>query len=358
MALVAGALVRVLVAMFWAKPYTGPLVRWGTELHDRFLLPWWLASDIRSVAMDLDRHGYQFDPSWLEPFHEFRFPRLGSFHVGDMSVELRMAIEPWNVLGEDLALRRLAVRRFIRRAASGARRRPDRGSVRDHVQRLEGAVDRHGHTRDLYRGGPLQGVATEVVAAPHDRRAQPARVRRRRPRERPLDRRLQLPREPPWRAVRRSLPAPTPRGGGSPGESLQRRGTHPGRIEIAEGRRDGEYPRTLDLRRRRRPFRTRRPRRAPITAGYDEMVDPAGDPREHWTARGGGVPKLGPGAPAPEEEVARLIDRTVLSTTPTRMLSPRNGGCRSGADLLSSHEWETIEPAHRACGAADPTRTT
>jgi uncharacterized protein (DUF2126 family) len=103
MALVQALLVRALVARFWAEPYAAPLVRWGTELHDRFLLPWWLASDIRSVARDLDSHGYPFDASWLHPFIEFRFPPLGSFQVEDMSVELRMAIEPWNVLGEDLA---------------------------------------------------------------------------------------------------------------------------------------------------------------------------------------------------------------------------------------------------------------
>jgi uncharacterized protein (DUF2126 family)/transglutaminase-like putative cysteine protease len=103
MALVQALLVRALVAMFWAEPYAAGLVRWGTELHDRFLLPWWLHSDIRSVARDLIRHGYPFDASWLHPFFEFRFPRLGSFVVQDMSVELRMAIEPWNVLAEDLA---------------------------------------------------------------------------------------------------------------------------------------------------------------------------------------------------------------------------------------------------------------
>jgi uncharacterized protein (DUF2126 family)/transglutaminase-like putative cysteine protease len=103
MALVQALLVRALVARFWAEPYAGPLVRWGTELHDRFLLPWWIAADIRAVAEDLVRHGFPFEAGWIDPFLEFRFPRLGVTDVDGVRLELRAAIEPWNVLGEDAA---------------------------------------------------------------------------------------------------------------------------------------------------------------------------------------------------------------------------------------------------------------
>ncbi|HEY5318769.1 MAG TPA: transglutaminase family protein, partial [Solirubrobacteraceae bacterium] len=103
MALVQALLVRALLARFWAEPYAAPLVRWGTELHDRFLLPWWVALDIRSVVTDLARHGFAFEEAWLEPFLEFRFPLLGVVDVEGISLELRTAIEPWNVLGEELA---------------------------------------------------------------------------------------------------------------------------------------------------------------------------------------------------------------------------------------------------------------
>ena len=103
MALVQALLVRALVARFWAEPYAAPLVRWGTELHDRFLLPWWVALDIRSVVEDLRRHGYAFEEAWLAPFLEFRFPLLGAVSVEGIALELRTAIEPWNVLGEELA---------------------------------------------------------------------------------------------------------------------------------------------------------------------------------------------------------------------------------------------------------------
>jgi uncharacterized protein (DUF2126 family)/transglutaminase-like putative cysteine protease len=103
MALVQALLVRALIARFWHQPYAAPLVRWGTELHDRFLLPWWVELDIRSVVEDLRRHGYAFEHAWLAPFIEFRFPPLGVVNVDGISLELRAAIEPWNVLGEQAA---------------------------------------------------------------------------------------------------------------------------------------------------------------------------------------------------------------------------------------------------------------
>ena len=78
------------------------LVRWGTELHDRFLLPWYAAADIAEVVDDLARHGFGFDLAWLAPFLEFRFPRIGAVEVAGVTIELRAAIEPWSVLGEEV----------------------------------------------------------------------------------------------------------------------------------------------------------------------------------------------------------------------------------------------------------------
>ncbi|HUG84596.1 MAG TPA: transglutaminase family protein [Euzebya sp.] len=101
MALVQSLLVRSLVSRFWHTPYTGPLVRWGGLLHDRFLLPWFAQADAREVVTDLQAHGYAFDDTWLDPFVEFRFPRMGTAVVDDVEIELRKAVEPWNVLGEE-----------------------------------------------------------------------------------------------------------------------------------------------------------------------------------------------------------------------------------------------------------------
>jgi uncharacterized protein (DUF2126 family)/transglutaminase-like putative cysteine protease len=103
MALVQSLLVRALVARFWNEPYAGPLVRWGTELHDRFLLPAYVGTDIAEVTEDLRRHGYPFQQAWLAPFLEFRFPLIGTTSVGATTIELRSAIEPWPVLGEEVA---------------------------------------------------------------------------------------------------------------------------------------------------------------------------------------------------------------------------------------------------------------
>ena len=97
-------LLRALVARFWRDPYRGELIPWGTALHDRWLLPHFVAADIRDVAADLDRAGYAFDPAWFEPFVEFRFPRFGTATYAGVTLELRQAIEPWHVLGEEVAL--------------------------------------------------------------------------------------------------------------------------------------------------------------------------------------------------------------------------------------------------------------
>ncbi len=101
MTLVQALLVRALVARLWGEPYGGRFIRWGTELHDRFLLPWFVEADIGAVVADLRAHGFAFEPEWLAPFLEFRFPRLGEITVDDVTLELRGAIEPWNVLGEE-----------------------------------------------------------------------------------------------------------------------------------------------------------------------------------------------------------------------------------------------------------------
>ncbi|MFT4305829.1 MAG: transglutaminase family protein, partial [Microbacterium sp.] len=106
LALVQALLVRSLVAMFWEEPFTAPLVRWGTRLHDDFLLPQGAAHDIAEVVADLRAAGIAFEETWLDPFTEFRFPRIGLARLaagaqGPIELELRQAVEPWHVLGEE-----------------------------------------------------------------------------------------------------------------------------------------------------------------------------------------------------------------------------------------------------------------
>ena len=101
MAMVQSLLVRSLVAWFWDEPLRAPLIRHGANLHGRYLLPHFLIHDIADVAADLRAHDINFDTSWLDPFTEFRFPRIGTAVFDGVEIELRGAIEPWNTLGEE-----------------------------------------------------------------------------------------------------------------------------------------------------------------------------------------------------------------------------------------------------------------
>lgn len=103
MSLVQMLLLRCLVARFWDKPYHKPLVRWGTSLHDKFMLPHFVWQDIKAVVDDLQEHGLPFKLDWLAPFEEFRFPHYGRQQIDDIELELRWAIEPWHVLGEEIS---------------------------------------------------------------------------------------------------------------------------------------------------------------------------------------------------------------------------------------------------------------
>ena len=101
MALMQNLLIRTLVSLFWRKPYKHKLVRWGTQLHDKFLLEHYVKEDIKDIVSFLNNEGYNFESDWFDPFFEFRFPLYGMATVENIHLELRAAIEPWHVLGEE-----------------------------------------------------------------------------------------------------------------------------------------------------------------------------------------------------------------------------------------------------------------
>jgi uncharacterized protein (DUF2126 family) len=156
-------LVRSLLASFAAEPYKAPLVRWGQTLHDRYLLPTYLWRDFEDVLRFLDDRGFALPSDAYTPFIELRCPLVGSLDAGDVTLEVRNAIEPWLVLGEEAT-------------PSGTSRYVDSSMERIEV-RLTGAIpERHmvlvnGHQLPLRASGMagerVGGVRFRAWAPPH-----------------------------------------------------------------------------------------------------------------------------------------------------------------------------------------------
>ncbi len=103
MNLVQNLLVRACIAYFWKTPYQERCVRWGTRLHDQFMLPHYLFEDFSMVLHDLKMGAYDLKMEWFTPFFSFRFPEYGQMQVGDATITLNSALEPWPVMGEETA---------------------------------------------------------------------------------------------------------------------------------------------------------------------------------------------------------------------------------------------------------------
>jgi uncharacterized protein (DUF2126 family) len=250
MSIVQQLLLRTLIARFWKEPCRAPLVRWGTELHDRFLLPTFVQMDFDDVMEDLQRAGYGFNAAWFAPHFEFRFPKVGEITSRGVHLTLRNALEPWHVMGEE-------------GSPGGAVRYVDSSLERIEVK-VSGLVDpRHVVT---VNGVPLPlqptGRTGEYVAGVRYRAWQPASAL-----HPTIGVHAPLTFDLVDRWMQRSL------GGGQyhvahPGgrnydtfpinsfEAESRRlarffdfGHSPGEIQVGEPRRSWEFPFTLDLRR-------------------------------------------------------------------------------------------------------------
>jgi uncharacterized protein (DUF2126 family) len=163
MSLAQQLLVRALVAWFWRAPFDETPIRWGTRLHDLFLLPYFVEQDFCKVVRDLQRAGYAVDAAWFAPHTEFRFPVYGHVQYNGIELELRQAIEPWYVLGEE--------------PAAGATTRYVDSSLERAQVRVRGLVsERHAITCNGHRL-PLQSTGThgEFVCGVRYRAWQPPR---------------------------------------------------------------------------------------------------------------------------------------------------------------------------------------
>jgi len=154
-------LLRALIVRFWNEPYSQKLVRWSTELHDRFMLPHFVEQDFQDVMADLQDTGYAFEADWFDPHIEFSFPYCGAITRRGVHVELRQALEPWHVLGEE--------------AGAGGTARYVDSSVERLQVKVAGMIDSRHVVSCNGRRVPLQptGTTGEFVAAVRYRAWQP-----------------------------------------------------------------------------------------------------------------------------------------------------------------------------------------
>ena len=227
MSLAQQLFLRALVAWFWEKPYKRKLIPWGTEIHDRFMLPDFIWQDFKDVIADLRDAGFPIELEWFAPHFEFRFPVYGSVTYDGIELELRPALEPWHVMGEEGAPGGTA--RYVDSSLERLQVKV-KGNLGSRYQvtcnGITRAAQAHRHAWRIGGRRALPRLAAVAMLATHHPAAHAAGVRSGRQLGRPLHRRLPLSRRPSGRPLARHLPRQRARGGDAPARALRDNRAH------------------------------------------------------------------------------------------------------------------------------------
>ena len=351
MSLTQQLLLRSLVARFWRTPYEPTrLARWGTQLHDRFMLPHFIEQDFADVLAEQQRAGFTLQSAWFAPHLEFRFPKYGDFALAATEVELRQALEPWHVMGEqgasgstvryvDSSVERLQVK------VSGLA--PDRYVLA--CNGSPGAVAADRHRRRVRGRRPLPRVAAIRGVASDDRCARAAHFRPRRHVDAALDGRLPVSRDASRRPQLRDLSGECIRIREPPSRALLQDGPYARGDRAARGA--GESRPSLHARSQKAVNRevpnVTLASYAVDAQRYDELLDAAGAVRPHWR---GLIDRLAsPDARETPRRGIELTRRLIIENGVTyNVYADPQGADRPWALdplplMLSAEEWRAIE---------------